>query len=67
MVSRLAQREGISEDEAANMLKSQLPIDEKKTYADYLIDNSGSLEETRKKIQDLWKELKGIQGAKKQA
>lgn len=67
MVSRLAKREGISEDEAANMLKSQLPIDEKKTYADYLIDNSGSLEETRKKVQDLWKELKGIQGAKKQA
>ncbi len=58
MRSRLAKRENISEDEAENMLKSQLSIDEKKTYADYLIDNSGSLDETRKKVQDLWEELK---------
>jgi dephospho-CoA kinase len=65
MVKRLAQREGITEDEAENMLRSQLSIEEKKTYADYLIDNSGSLEQTRRKVQELWDDLMKIQEAKK--
>jgi len=63
-VTRLAQRDGISEDEAANILKAQLPIDEKPGYGDYVINNQGSVEETRGQVEELWKELRRVQSEK---
>jgi dephospho-CoA kinase len=54
-------RDGISKEEAANMLKAQLPIDEKVGYADFVIYNDKSLEETRKQVEKLWETLKKIQ------
>ncbi|MBW1847212.1 MAG: dephospho-CoA kinase [Deltaproteobacteria bacterium] len=63
-VERLALRDGISKDEAANILSSQLPIDEKIGYADFVIHNDKSLDETRKQVEDLWKTLKKMQKEK---
>lgn len=62
-VERLAERDGISRDQAANILKSQLPIDEKASYADFVIDNNGTVEETRRQVEALWGKLKEIQAA----
>jgi len=56
-VERLAQRDGITTEEAANILKSQLPIDEKVRFADFVIHNEGSREETRGQVEKLWKEM----------
>jgi len=60
-VERLARRDGISEQEAANILKAQLPIEEKLGYADYVIHNDGSTEETMSQVRRLWGELKAFQ------
>ena len=60
-IERLVKRDGISKESAALMLKSQLPIDEKVGYADLVINNEGSLEDTRKQVKDLWTSLKDIQ------
>ena len=57
-VERLAERDGISKEEAANILKAQLPIDEKVSYADYVIHNDKSVEETRKEVEKLWDTIK---------
>ncbi|MCP4689961.1 MAG: dephospho-CoA kinase, partial [Desulfobacterales bacterium] len=54
-VERLAERDGISIEEAANILKSQLSIEEKVRFADYLINNEKSVEETRALVEDLWR------------
>jgi dephospho-CoA kinase len=35
-----------------------MPEDEKRNYADYIIENNGSLEELRKKVRQLFKALK---------
>ncbi len=56
-IERLANREGITEDEAANMLRAQLPIDEKVGYADFVVYNQGPVAETRKQVIDIWEEL----------
>lgn len=56
-VARLAARDGISQAAAANILESQLPIDEKVASADYVIDNGGSLEKTRRQVEALWRKL----------
>lgn len=60
-IERLAERDRISREEAANILRAQLPIDEKVGYADFVIHNEGSLEETRKQAEELWEKLKEIQ------
>ena len=60
-VERLAERDGISREEAENILKAQLPIDEKVGYADFVIHNENSLEETKKQVEDLWKTLQACQ------
>lgn len=63
-IERLMEREGISREEAVTRLKAQLPIEEKVGYADFVIDNNGSLEETGKQVQDLWQALTKIQKEK---
>jgi len=60
-VERLAQRDGISIKEAANILKSQLPIDEKVGFANFIINNEKTIKETRKQVNKVWRDLKKIQ------
>jgi len=63
-IQRLMEREGISREEAAGRLKAQLPIEEKLGYADFVIHNEGSLEETGKQVDALWEKLKQLQDEK---
>jgi dephospho-CoA kinase len=56
-VERLIGRDGLSAEEARQALGAQSPLQEKAALADYLIDNSGSLEETRMQVEAVWKEL----------
>jgi dephospho-CoA kinase len=58
-VERLVDRNGLAEDEARRRLAAQLPIEEKRARATYVIDNSGSLEDTRAQTEKLWRELAG--------
>ena len=60
-VKRLAERDKITTEEAANILKAQLPIDEKVGYADFVIHNDQALENTGKQVEDLWQTLKQVQ------
>ena len=62
-IERLVRRDGIDQEEAADRLKAQLPIDEKLAYADFVIHNEHSLEETGKQVKALWRALKRIQRA----
>ena len=54
---RLAQRDDISSEEAANIMKSQLPIAEKLQFADFVIDNSQDLDATRSQVEVIWHDL----------
>ena len=58
---RLMERDGATEEMALSMIKSQLSVEEKKGFCDLIIDNSGSLDETRRQAEALWKKLKRIQ------
>ncbi|MEW5948025.1 MAG: dephospho-CoA kinase [Thermodesulfobacteriota bacterium] len=58
-IERLIKRDGISLAEAQKWLAVQMPIDEKKKLADYVVDNNGSLEETRKQILSIMTILRG--------
>lgn len=51
-VQRLMSRNHLDVDEAARRMQSQLSIEKKKELADFVIDNSGTIEETKKQVND---------------
>ena len=61
MIRRMMERDGLTREEAVLRLKAQLPIGEKVKFADYVIDNNGSLEELREKVIKLYEKLRKIE------
>lgn len=57
VLKRGVMRDGITEDEIKARLNHQISLKEKMKLADYIIDNSGSLENTKKQVEELWKTL----------
>jgi len=53
-------KKGMSKDEAIKRIKSQLPIDEKVKYADFVIYNTGSVEQLEKEVENVYKKLKAL-------
>jgi dephospho-CoA kinase len=59
-IIRLLKRNGISKDEAIKRIKAQMPLKEKISLADYVIDNSKSPEDTEKEVFQIWEMLTEI-------
>ena len=53
-LTRLVGERGLSEARAKSILAAQMPIDEKRALADFVIDNDGSLDQTRRQVEDIW-------------
>lgn len=51
-LQRLMSRNHLDEQEAAQRMQSQLSIEKKKELADFVIDNSGTIEETEKQVHE---------------
>lgn len=51
---RLTERDGLSETDARRRIAAQMPLDAKKSMADDVVDNSGTLEETRRQVKALY-------------
>ena len=56
-IRRVMERDGFSREEAERRLGAQMPIDEKLRWADIVIRNGGSPEETRRAVAEVWMEL----------
>lgn len=54
-LTRLMERNKLSREEAELRLQAQMPIEWKKEWADYVVDNSGSLDETEEQVARFWK------------
>jgi dephospho-CoA kinase len=57
LITRLAQRDHISPDEALMRIESQLSPEKKRTYADYVIDTSGTIAETIEQSERVFRYL----------
>jgi len=62
--ARLTKNYGLSREEIEKRLKNQMSQEEKIKRADYIIDNSGSLEQSRKQVDLLLKKLVQKKGKK---
>jgi dephospho-CoA kinase len=56
----VTERDGIGPGEALRLLSSQRPFEEKVNLADFVIRNEGSLEETKKRAKEVFKELRKV-------
>ena len=56
-IQRLMARNGLNEDEAKQRIQAQMPLGEKRQYADYVVDNSGDVENTRRQVDRIWGSL----------
>ena len=56
-LSRLMTRNALSQEEAEKRIAAQLSLQEKRKRSDVLIDNNGSLEETRQQLLDALQKL----------
>lgn len=52
-IERIGFRDKLSKAEAINRINSQLSLDRKKEYANFIIDNSGNLIKTKEQVDDL--------------
>ena len=62
-VSRLLERDAETIEQAQRILAAQASREERLTIADDVIDNSRSLEETRRQVEDLHQRYVGLQDA----
>lgn len=65
-VERYAQRTGIPLASALSEVQrrsaAQLPDEEKVRHADYVIENSGAVEETERQVEEVWNKLQALAG-----
>jgi dephospho-CoA kinase len=56
-ISRLIMRNNLTTEEAEKRVNSQVPIEEKRKFADFIIDNCGSFEDLEVRARDLFFKL----------
>lgn len=56
-LQRLMKRDGIDQEAAIRRIRAQMPQEEKKKYADYLIDTSNGFDDTRQQIEQVFAKL----------
>lgn len=57
LIARVQARDGLTDAEARQRLAAQWPAAEKAARADYVVDTTGALDETRARVRALWPAL----------
>ncbi len=56
-IERQLARDDRGREEAVRRVRAQLPLDEKRRLADFVIDNSGTLEETQRQVREVFRAI----------
>ncbi|MBW9144348.1 dephospho-CoA kinase [Clostridium sp. CM028] len=59
-VQRVMNRDALKIDETWDRIRAQMPIDEKKKFADFVIDNGGSIENTKLQLDLIIRKLERL-------
>lgn len=60
-VERAMKRDGLTRDEVLARLARQMPLEEKRNYAHYVIDTSGTKEDTYRQTLEVYNSLRSVQ------
>jgi dephospho-CoA kinase len=56
--ARLSARSGLTPQQIESRIASQMPMEEKTKVADFVIDNSGDVAETRRQVEQVYRDLR---------
>jgi dephospho-CoA kinase len=56
-IDRVMKRDGLTKDEILARVRRQIPLEEKKKWAEYVVDNDGSLEDLEKQTRKIFEEI----------
>jgi len=56
-IERLEARDGFTREQAITRIDSQMPLEEKRNHADYVIDNTGSRIDSERQAREVFKKL----------
>ncbi|GIU80706.1 MAG: dephospho-CoA kinase [Bryobacteraceae bacterium] len=59
-IARAMKRDGLTREEALARLQRQMPLDEKRKFADFIIDTSGEKEKTLAQVRRLHEDLRRL-------
>lgn len=59
-IERAMHRDGLTREEVLQRMQRQLPLDEKAALADFVIDTSGSKEQTLERTRALYRQLRSL-------
>jgi len=59
-LARLTGPRGLPLERAKAILGAQMPIDDKRSLADFVIDNDGPTESTREQVEDIWPRVRSL-------
>lgn len=59
---RLMARDHLDHATAEERIRAQMPLDEKRALATWVVNNGGGLEETRRQVEQIWRTLRGGAG-----
>jgi dephospho-CoA kinase len=57
---RLMERDRLTQADADARIASQMPLDEKRAYATWIVDNSGTLDDTRRQVERIFREMQAL-------
>ncbi|MBC2580607.1 dephospho-CoA kinase [Clostridium sp. DJ247] len=64
-IDRVKSRDNLTKEQVINRIKSQMPLEDKKLYVDFIIDNSGTIEETKinldRTLKEIGKKYRGVE------
>ena len=58
-IERIKARDGVSRELAEKIIDAQMSLEDKKEKSDIHIENNGTQEELKKKVEDIYRKLKG--------
>jgi len=64
-VERTMKRDRYTETEARTRVAAQMPMDEKRRFADLIIENNGTLEELQRQVDVVWEKLLAFEKQKR--
>jgi len=59
-IARAVKRDGVTPEQALRRLERQMPLEEKRKYADYVIDTSGDKADTLRQTREVYERLRGL-------
>lgn len=59
-LARLLDQRGLSRERATSIIAAQMPIDDKRALATFVVDNDGSIDETQRQVGEVWARVRAL-------